>query len=112
MNFGVLYAKEVPLQGRENLSLRPLHSSISTVTPHFMLIALLQTLTCSESQPPPNPSSRGWAKLGPVGASTQEGAQNLLSHPAPGLTPHRCLPQQRSSGGPTSSLSQENTEAK
>lgn len=74
VNIRAFYAKEVPSQGRENLSLNPLHSSVSAFIPHFNLTALFQALTC---QPELQPQV---LRLGKARASAvtvpKEGAQN------------------------------------
>lgn len=59
VNAGVFYAKEVPSQGRNNLSLHPLHSPIPVFTPHFNFTASFQALTCSDSQPFLQPPEAG-----------------------------------------------------
>lgn len=72
VNFGVFYAKEVPPVGRKNLGLHPLHSLISTFTPHSTLTASRPrpALPCAESQLHSNPGCRAGQSQGQGGTST------------------------------------------
>lgn len=83
VNFGVFYAKEVPPLGRKNLSLHPLHSPISTFTPHFTLTASRPALDCSESQLHSNPRCRAGQSLGQGGTSTAGGSLDPAGPPRP-----------------------------
>lgn len=83
VNFGVFYAKEVPTLGRKNLGLHPLHSPISTFTPHFPLTASHPALTCSESQLHSNPRCSAGQSQGQGGTSTPGGSLDPAEPPRP-----------------------------
>lgn len=71
------YAKEVPPQGRNDLSLHPFHSPMCTFTPLFNFAVSFQSLICSDSHSSLQPQVLRLGKARASGAPVpKEGPQN------------------------------------
>lgn len=68
---------------RKNLDLHPLHSPISTFTPHSPLTASRPALTCSESQLHSNPRCSAGQSQGQGDTSTPGGSLDPAEPPRP-----------------------------